>query len=603
MPSTHARDAEPPVLRWTLSLLVPYRGAVAGLAGLSLAEIALRALTPWPLKAVVDYVAAGYPVPRWLDAWLPPVAADPRVRVLVGVIAAAVVVQVLHQVVLMCHTRLHVRIGQRMVYGLRARLFAHLQSLSLATHDSRPKGDAIYRLEADAGCVEHLLLRGFFPMAFSALTLLVMFSVLATIDATLAIVAVSIAPALYAAMRVQTTRMAARAAHTKALESKVVSTAYESLSTIRLVKGFAREPFELARFTGAAATAMTARMRLVDYEARYSLLISVIGTLGSIAVLAVGGLQVIEGRLTPGTLMLVMAYVGYVYGPMTAIAHTTGAIQQAIASARRVRETLELPSEPFDAPNAIVPGRLQGHVRFDGVSFGYARDRATLTDISFEAHPGQLVALVGPSGAGKTTVVSLLTRFLEPGAGRILIDGIDASRYRLQALREQVGIVLQEGLLISGTLAENIRYGRLDATHEDVVDAARLAGADDFISRAPLGYETEMAEAGAGLSGGERQRLSIARAFLKAAPIVVLDEPTASLDAVSEARVLEAVRTLRSGRTTFVIAHRLSTVRDADLILVLDAGRIVARGTHDELLTSSPLYAGMCTRLGDVRAA
>ena len=328
------------------------------------------------------------------------------------------------------------------------------------------------------------------------------------------------------------------------------------------MKGYAREPHELGRFRGVATDAMVARLALTDQESLFSLLISAVSVVGSIVVLGVGGLHVIGGSLSIGTLMVVMACLGFVYGPMTAIAYTTGSIQQALASARRVRETLALPIER-DPPDASTPTRLAGAVRFDRVGFAYVPGDPTLTNISFEARPGELVAIVG-CRAQKTTLVSLLTRLDDASSGAILLDGVDVRRYTRQGLREQVGIVLQDGLLLSGTIAQNIRYGRLDATDAEVVLAARLAGAHGFIDRLPQGYATEMAEAGAGLSGGERQRLSIARAFLKDAPILVLDEPTAALDAVSEAHVLDTIRALREGRTTFVIAHRLSTVREAD---------------------------------------
>ncbi len=583
-------------LGWTLQLMQPYAGRVATLGALSMGEVGLRALSPWPLKAVIDCVVGHDALPLWLRPLLLPVSTDVRVRALAAIVVIGLVTQFAHQLVLMLHTRLHTRIGQDMVYALRARLFSHLQSLSLAHHDRTPRGDTVYRLEADATCIEQLLLKGLFPVAFSAVTLAVMFSVLATIDGPLALVAMSIAPLLYLTMRLQAQRMSSGAERTRELESRLVERLYESFSTIRLVKGFAREPHELRRFSGVASEAMDARVLLARRASLYGFLINLVTVAGGLAVMGVGGMHVLDGVITPGTLLVVMAYLGYVYGPMTAIATTAGGIQQALAGARRVQQTLALPAER-DGTAVLERGRMRGGIAFDHVSFGYDAPGSTLRDVTFTVAPGEMVAIVGPSGAGKTTLVSMLTRFVEPDSGRVLIDGVDASTYRLQSLREQVGIVLQEGLLFAGTLADNIRYGRLEATDAEVTAAAEASAAADFIMQLADGYASQMAEAGAGLSGGERQRLGIARAFLKGAPILILDEPTASLDALNEARVLDAVRRLRAGRTTIVIAHRLSTVREADRIVVMNHGQVIAQGTHAELVETCSLYADMCAQL------
>ena len=304
-----------------------------------------------------------------------------------------------------------------------------------------------------------------------------------------------------------------------------------------------------------------------------------------------------QGRMTVGSIMVVTGYLAAVYGPLSAIAHTMGQVQGAVAGARRVRTILAMTPEDADPPGAVDATAIRGTVAFEDVSFSYGDKHAVLQGISFEAKPGQMIALVGLTGAGKTTLASLIPRFFEATSGRVLIDGRDVREYRIRSLREKIALVPQDALLLSGTIASNLRYGRLDATDEEVEAAARAAHAHDFIARLPKQYDTDIAEAGAGLSGGERQRLSVARAILKNAPILILDEPTSSLDAISEEIVFAALRRLRAGRTTIVIAHRLSTIRDADCILVLDGGRIAARGRHDELLATNQLYRRMCARL------
>jgi ABC-type multidrug transport system fused ATPase/permease subunit len=325
--------------------------------------------------------------------------------------------------------------------------------------------------------------------------------------------------------------------------------------------------------------------------------ISTITILGTAMILVVGGVHVMRNQMTIGTLTVVLSYLAGMYGPLSSIAHTTGQLQGAIAGARRVRAMFALVPETVEAPDAIDASDIRGDIRFEDVGFSYPDGTAVLHDIAFTAKPGEMVALVGLTGAGKTTLVSLIPRFYNPTAGRILIDGIDSRRYRIRSLRERIAIVLQDPVLFAGTISENLRYGRLDATPEEIEAAARAAHAHDFISHLAKGYETDIAEAGGSLSGGERQRLSVARAIIKDAPILILDEPTSSLDAISEEIVFAALRRLRAGRTTIVIAHRLSTVRDADCILVLDGGQIAAKGRHADLLESSQLYRRMCARL------
>ena len=304
-----------------------------------------------------------------------------------------------------------------------------------------------------------------------------------------------------------------------------------------------------------------------------------------------------RGQMTIGDLTIVIAYLGAVYGPLSTIAHAAGQLPGAVAGAKRVRAMFALLPETVEAPDALDAANVKGAIRFENVGFTWTDGTPVLHDITFAANPGEMIALVGLTGAGKTTLVSLIPRFYDPTGGRVLVDGVDVRQYRIRSLRERAAIVLQDPVLLSGTISDNLRYGRLDATAAELEEAARAAGAHEFIVRLTNGYETEIAGAGGGLSGGERQRLSVARAILKNAPILILDEPTSSLDAISEEIVFRALRRLRAGRTMIVIAHRLSTVRDADRILVLDGGSIAAQGRHDDLLKNCVLYRQMCARL------
>ena len=593
-----------PILPWIWRYLRPYRGRVVALVTLSCLEVLLRILSPWPMKAVVDHVLGATPLPPLLASALAPFASvaslveGERERQLVAIVAAGLVIQLLHQLVMMVHSRVTSGTGHRMVRDLRERVFSHLQAVTLSQHGRMPTGDLIYRIEADACCLEHLVMRGLFPIVFSLLTLVAMFVVLARIDLQLALVSLAIVPLLFLWLRFYGCHMRPAAQRAKELESAMVQRLHESMTAIRLVKSYAREQFESERFSTAAGRALVARLGTTRQESIFSATVGSLTIAGTSLVVLVGGVSVLHGRISLGTLLLLTAYLGFVYGPLCGIADTTGALQQAMASARRIRETLALLPEPLDTADAIDAGAIvAGEVSFDRVAFAYEAGREVLSDVSFVAAPGELVALVGLSGSGKTTAISLITRLYEPSAGRILIDGVDVRRYRIGSLRQRVAVVLQEALVLSGSVRDNLRYGRLDASDAEVEAAARAADAHAFIMALPQGYDTVLGDAGQSLSGGQKQRISIARAFLKDAPILVLDEPTAALDNITEASIFESLRRLQAGRTTFVIAHRLSTVRSADRILVLEHGCVAAQGRHEELLVTSPLYAQLARQL------
>jgi ABC-type multidrug transport system fused ATPase/permease subunit len=582
---------------WTLSFLRPYRFRMLGIAVLCGAEVVLGVLAPWPLKAVVDNVLGGHPLPGPLAGIVTALVGSNAAALLILIVVAGLALQIVNELVSMWHTQLQVNTAQGIVYDLRDRLLQQLQGLTLQHHVQAKTADSVYRLEADAYCVSDIVMGGAFPLATSALKLAVMLVILLRLDFTLALLSLVVVPFLYACLRHYSQQMFQRSEDVKARESALIERAYEILSSIIIIKSFTRERHELERFKAVGNQTMQARLRLTWQESLMSLAVSAITLGGTALVLAVGGLHVLNGTLTVGSLLVVVAYLAAVYNPLSSIAHTTGSLQQALVSARRVREIFALTPEDLDAPGSLDASSVTGDIRFEQVGFAYEDSQPILQDVTFEAHPGELVALVGLTGAGKTTLARLIPRFFEPTSGRVLIDGIEAGRYSLRSLRQRIALVPQEPMLVQGTIADNIRYGRLGATDAEVEEVGRAAHVHPFVSRLPKGYQTPVAEAGATLSGGERQRLGIARALLKDAPILILDEPTSSLDAISEEAVFDALRRLREGRTTLVIAHRLSTIRDASRILVLHDGHLVAQGTHDELLASNDLYRRMCARL------
>ena len=487
------------VVLWALRYLRPHRLAIVVLACLALAEVIFRALNPWALKSLVDYAIIGTPMPADLADLVRRLGASDRSGLLVIFVAASGIIQVAHHFVLMHHGRVQSHTAQHLVHGLRQHLFAHVQALAFAHHTRTPTGATVYHLESDAACLEHLIFRGVFPVAFSALTLLVMFGTLARIDPLLALCAVSIVPALYVAVKMHARKLSSRADRVKLIESEVTGHLHETISGIALTKSFAREQYEVRRFSDRASKAVDARLDLAIHETRFAFTVGVVTAAGAAITLGVGGYRVLNGDLTLGTLLVVLAYIGFVYGPMSVIANIAGTLQSALVSARRVRRTLDLPME--QTSGEPLPAGTRGEVTFEHVSFAYGA-RPVLEDVTFTASPGELVAIVGPSGAGKTTLATLVNRFNDPVSGRVTIDGVDVRRYALDSLRASVSVVLQEALLISGTIAENIRYGRLEATDAEIELAARQAHAHEFIVLQPEGYETEMEKAGPGTDHG-----------------------------------------------------------------------------------------------------
>ena len=561
-----------------------------------LANIALDLLRPWPIKLVVDNVLGDSGLPGALT-WLPGVD-GPR-GLLVWVVVATLLIFLLGTVTNMAYTYYSLRLGQKMTFSLAADLFAHLQRLSLLFHTRRPTGDLISRVTGDTWCVNTLVTDAAVPAFQSLITLVSMFVVMWALQPTLTLLALGISPLFIVVIKVLGKPIKDRSRDQRDLEGQLMSVVEQTLSAVPAVQAHTREEYETKRFEHYADRTVTAYIRATVAGIWFELFAGLVTTIGTAAVIYVGARMALDGKLTAGTIIVFLSYLSSLYEPLNSIAHTAQTVQGAAAEADRVSEIFEIEPAIRDKPHAPEANAV-GTIRYEDVTFGYDTGRPVLHDISLQADPGDVVAIVGPTGAGKTTLMNLLVRFYDPWEGRITIDGVDLRDVQHRSLRKQVALVLQDPFIFPLSIADNIAYGRPDAPRDAIVAAAQAANAHEFIMRLPDGYDTVVGERGATLSGGEKQRLSIARAFLKDAPVLILDEPTSALDARTEGALLEALERLMEGRISFVIAHRLSTIRQATKILVIDEGRIIESGAHAELLGASGLYASLYRRQMDI---
>jgi ATP-binding cassette subfamily B protein len=553
----------------------PYWLHILGIFMLGLLATPLSLLAPLPLAIAVDNVIGGKPLPDPLAMLLPASAVESGATLLVVAAMLVVAVELLSQLQALGSSLLSTYTGEKLVLGLRTQLFGHVQRLSLSYHDSIGTADSAYRIQYDSSAIRYIAIDGVVPFITAIITLVSMLYVTFRLDWQLALVALAVSPILFFVVRMYRLRLRRQSRQLKRFESATLSVVQEVLTSVRVVKAFGQEEREQERFVHRADKGLQARIHVSLAEGALGLLLGVTTALGTAAVLFIGVRNVQAGVLTLGGLLLVMSYLGQLYRPLKTISRKVASLQSHLASAERALSILDETPDVVERPDALPLRRARGAVAFQDVCFAYDEGYPILHDFSIDVTAGTRVGIAGETGAGKSTLVSLLTRFYDPTAGRILLDGVDLRDYKLADLRNQFAIVLQEPVLFSTSVAENIAYARPGASQGEVVRAAQAANAHDFIVHLPDGYEAQVGERGMRLSGGERQRIALARAFLKDAPILILDEPTSSVDLKTEAEIMEAMERLMHGRTSFMIAHRLSTLENCDLLLVIDDGQLV----------------------------
>jgi ATP-binding cassette subfamily B protein len=591
MSTERQAPADLALMRRALVMARPYWPHIVATFLITLVATPIALLQPLPLKIAVDSVIGDDALPGFLEPWVPRAFSSSTLGLLVFSAALVVLVELLARLHKLVTAVLQIYTSERLVLDVRSQLFRHAEGLSLSYHDARGSADALYRLQSDAPSINAIALGGVVPLIRSIVTSIAMLYVTARIDLTLTLVAVTVFPVTLMVTLIAKRRFRSRWRGVKEIESSALAVAQEVLTSLRVVKAFGQEERERRRFERVSQQGIGARIRVHIAHSGFSILAGLIRAGGTAAVLFLGVLHVLDGTLTLGSLLLVMSYLAQLYGPLLALGQQFTALQRSFASAERVFEFLDREPDVQEAPNPRRLERARGAFVFDGVSFSYGEE-TVLDGFELSVPAGARVGVAGRTGAGKTTLMNLLARFYDPTSGRILLDDVDIREFKVSDLRGQFGIVLQEPVLFSTTVAENIAYGCPTASRSEIVGAARAANVHDFLEGLPNGYETEVGERGMRMSGGERQRIALARAFLRDAPILILDEPTSSVDIETESSIMEAMQRLMRGRTTFLIAHRLQTLEACDLLLVMDGGRLISVTTKVEEALGAVQQAG-----------
>jgi subfamily B ATP-binding cassette protein MsbA len=579
------------MLPFLRALVRPYRRWMAIVLAAMIVETLMSLAGPWPLKVILDNALGHRPLPEWL-AWIHALGID-RDALGLAVFAALATVVVAAFAALASYIDNYYTesIGQWVAHDLRVRIYDHLQRLSLGWHERQGAATSLSTITADVATVQNFASSATLDIVVDLMTIGGILALMFWLDWDFALIAVGVTPflLLFVARFKRSVKAATRDVRKR--QSAIVAVVQEGLDSIRSVKAFGRQDREEARMDDASRATVAAALAARRIKSLLSPVVTLVVAACTAIVLWRGTSLIVAGTMTAGALTVFLAYLTKFFKPVQDLAKMTNTIAQTAVGLERIQAILSADEVIPEKPNALVPGKLRGEIAFERVAFAYGADAAVLKDVSFRIAPGEIVGLVGPTGSGKSTVVSLIPRFYDPTGGRVRVDGVDVRDYALQPLRRQIGFVLQDTVLFRGTIRDNIAYGRPGATDGEIRAAAKLANADEFIARMAGGYDAPVGDRGDTLSGGQRQRIGIARAVIRDNPILILDEPTAALDAESEHFVIEGLERLMRGRTVLMIAHRLSTIRDANRIVVLDRGSVAEQGSHAELMAAHGLYA------------